>query len=284
MRIDVPGVLALAILLAAPVAAQDRPKFMEVTTIKVKPGKRGDLEAAMRKGAEANRRHKGDHWIAFESFYGDGMTMYVVSPRATMAAAEEGQVKFERALKEAYGTALPKLHQDFGNSIESIRTELRLRRWDLSVNAPATEEEMNRMVGEARWLRTTAVEVRRPHLLDFEKAVPEFLGGMQRKAPTMRSLVMQSAAGGDGGTYFYFSSLHKSLAEMDQMPSMREALGDDLFRKFVRMDGEAVVRAIPTVARIVPEISNPPEAIAVVARDFWTPKPVTAARKARATQ
>ncbi|HWQ55638.1 MAG TPA: hypothetical protein VN442_18265 [Bryobacteraceae bacterium] len=284
MRIDVPGVLALSVLLAAPVAAQDRPKFMEVTTVKVKPGKRGDLEAAMRKGVEANRRYKGDHWIAFDSFYGDGMTMYLLSPRATMADAEQGFGNFERAMKEAYGAALPKLYQDFGNSIESIRTELRLRRWDLSQNVPATQEEMNRMVGEARWLRMTAVEVRRPHLLEFEKFVPELLGGMQRKVPAMRTMVMQSSAGGDGGIYFYFTSLHKSLAEMDQFPNIREALGEDLFRKFLRMDGEAVVRAIPMVARIVPELSNPPEAIASVSRDFWTPKPVMAARKAKAAQ
>jgi hypothetical protein len=281
MGMSATGTLAFAVVMALPLAAQNRPNYLDVTTVTVKPGKRGDFDAAVRRGADANRRHKGDNWIAFETVYGEP-SIAIATPRASLADVERAFGSFERAMKEAFGAGLAREYEQFGSAIESMRSEIRVRRWDLSRNAPAEPEGLDRMIGEARWMRTTAVEVHRAKLLDFEKFVAEILDETHGRNPALRTLTTQSLVGSDGGIHFYFTNVQRSLEELDASPSLRRTLGEETFRRFVKMDGEMVVRARTTIARVMPELSNPPESVVNVSREFWTPKPPAGRRTAAA--
>ena len=98
----------------------------------------------MRKAVDANRRNKGDHWIAWGTAYGPGGTVYFISPRASFADVEKASADFDRALKESLGPAAAKLGFDFDSCVERSRSEIRIFRWDLSRNAPEDSQEIMR--------------------------------------------------------------------------------------------------------------------------------------------
>src|SRR5579871_2309512 len=93
--------LALTLLLTAPAATQNQEDYLDLLVVKVRPEKGADFDALNRKVAEANRRHKGDAWLAFETTYGEQNTVTFISPRQNYAAIGQGLELFEKALKEA---------------------------------------------------------------------------------------------------------------------------------------------------------------------------------------
>lgn len=283
------GVLALSLVAWAPAGAQEspapqnRPKYLDVMTVQIKPDKHADFHALVRKAVDANRRNKGDHWIAWGTAFGPGGTVYFTSPRASFADVEKASADFDRALKESLGPAAAKLGFDFDSCVERSRSEIRIFRWDLSRNAPEDSQEIMRTVANTRWVRTSNVEVLRAKVAEWEAAAPEFLNAMARGTPNLMTLVTQSIVGGTGeNVQFHFATYCKSMADMDAMPTMRERMGDELFRKFQQLNAGTVARVNTAILRPIAELSNPPEFIVNVSRDFWSPKPpMTAARKAR---
>lgn len=279
----VPGLLALSAVLAAPAFTQPRPKFLDVMTVQLKPDKHAEFHALMRKAVDANRRNNGDHWITWAPVYGTGGTVQFTSPRLNYADVEKSYQDFDRALKESLGPAMEKLGYDFDSCIESSRSELRLFRWDLSRNVPDDIEALHRMVGNARWVRTTRVEVKRDRVTDFENRLPEFLDALHKNLPEHMTMVSQTSTGSSGdGVPFYFTNFYSSMAEMDKLLPMKEMLGEELYAKFGQMNGEDVLRVATEIARPMPQLSNPPEDIVKVSQDFWMPRPTaTAARRAK---
>jgi hypothetical protein len=140
-----------------------------------------------------------------------------------------------------------------------------------------------RTVANTRWVRTSSVEVLRGKVAEWETAAPEFLDAMSRGTPKIMTLVTQTIVGGAGGNVqFHFATYCKSMADMDAMRTMRERMGDELFRRFQQLNGETVARVNTAILRPIPDLSNPPELIVNVSRDFWSPRPpMTAARKAK---
>ena len=282
MRMQYWGLVALACL--SPLSAEEKPKYLDVTTVRVKPDKHADFEALLRKAVDANRRFKGDQWITWATVYGTGGTYDFTSRRGSLGEVEAGNVSFERALKEALGPAVAGMGHDFDSCIESSRSEIRRWRYEFARNVPETTEEWMRTVGNTRWVRTTRVEVRRGKVAEFEAALPEFLDAMYRRTPKVPLMVSQTVIGGDGeGIAFQLATYFQSMADMDAVPGNRESMGDELYRKFEQMNGEAVIRVSSRIIRPLPELSNPPETIVSVSRDFWMPaaQPMTAARKAK---
>ncbi|MBV9085524.1 MAG: hypothetical protein JOZ62_22850, partial [Acidobacteriaceae bacterium] len=90
-------------VLAAPFASAQMGDYLDVFVAKVKPEKRADFDAVNRRITEANRKAKGDTWIALEILYGESNTIYFVSQRKDYAAVDAGTTAFENAIKEAYG-------------------------------------------------------------------------------------------------------------------------------------------------------------------------------------
>jgi hypothetical protein len=275
------GAAAFFVCLAVPAFSADQPKYLDLTIVKVKPDKHAEFQTVSKKIADLNRRYKGDHWIAFDTVYGPESTVEFAVPRMNYAGVDQGLKSFMGALQEGMGGNSASLENEFGACVESMRNELRAWRWDLSRNVPQDPAEFDRMIGGMRWVRTVEVTVRMGHNAGFEAVVGKAMDALYNGNPNRVVLVTQSMVGQDTNHY-YLTLVAKDLADFDGLPNMREGLGEELYHKFLDMNKEDVTHAVYRISRVLPELSNPPEAIVNVSRDYWMPpQPMMAARKAR---
>jgi hypothetical protein len=269
--------LVVVVCLAAPVAVRAQGDYLDVFIVKVKPEKLADFQVLSKKWAEANRRYNGDRWLALEAIYGEGNVYQFTSTRKDYADIDKTNEASMLAVNKAFGKeAALKIEQDFMNCLVWSRAELRRRRWDLSRKPPKDADAYVKLIGESRFLRTTAVHIRPGHITDFEALSKEMKEAGEKNPDTQPVFVSQVIEGGNGTT-FYVSSLRSSLAGFDHNPTLREILGEEGFKKFQQISADAVETAESTLFRFTPDLSNPPEEVAQVASDFWRPKAVMAA-------
>src|SRR5712692_901667 len=167
--------LAVVVCLAAPVAVHAQGDYLDVYIVKVKPEKLADFQALTKKWVDANRRFNGDRWLAQETIFGEGDTITFVSIRQNYADIDKSFEASMSAANKAFGKeGAEKILHDWENCLASSRSELRIRRWDLSRKAPADAAAWAKQVGEARYLRTVAVHVRPGRASEFEAMFKEF--------------------------------------------------------------------------------------------------------------
>jgi quinol monooxygenase YgiN len=261
-------------LFASALAPAQMSSYLDIYVVQVKPDRRADFEAISHKVADANRKPKGDRWIAMETSYGEGNVFTFVSERQDYAAVGQSMKDFMSALNDAFGPAgSKKLGADYNNTVVSMRNELRRRRWDLSINAPKDPDAYVKIVGSARWLRTIEVHVREGHIAEFEDQVKQVKTAYESGASSWSFFVSQVVAGAPGNVY-YISTLQPSLAAFDSAPSTRKLMGDEAFAAWEKSTGDTVTWSETRILRFVPELSSPPDAIAQTAQEFWNPKPV----------
>jgi quinol monooxygenase YgiN len=268
-------------LLAAAAAAQTNNSIQDVYIAKVKPEKRADFDAAARKIADANRKAKGDIFIAYSVEYGDHDTIMFSSVRENFAAIDTGIEKFEAAMKEGFGPTFMKLFQDMSNCVVSSRSEVRRRRMDLSRNIPADDAGIYKLVGSSRWMRQNIVRIRPGHGEDFESLLKEMKAGFEKQADGRMSIVSNVIAGDRSGTY-YLTSFGKKLGDFEPPKTpLKEIIGEEAYQHYLKTGADAVLMSETMISRILPELSNPPEGIAAIDPSFWRParKPAAPAAK-----
>lgn len=273
--------LLCAAALAVTAHAQAPSGIVDVFAVKVKPEKRADFDAVGKKIADANRKHKGDNWIAYGTEYGEQNTVFFASVRENYAGIDKATEAFMGAMKESYGPTFMKLFQDMSNCMVSSRGEVRRRRMDLSWNVPGDQAAVEKMVGQSRWMRFITIRVRPGHTNSYEETIKALKAGFEKGPNKVPGLVSQSAAGTPNGTY-YVTTFAKSLADYDPMPnapSLQEMLGQRGFAMFNKSSTEDVITTEWDIARLLPELSNPPAGIVSADPDFWTPKPPPPAKK-----
>ena len=269
---------AVTMMVAVPAVAQMPEQFLDVYIAKVRPEKRAEFDAINKKMADANRRNKGDTWIAMETVYGESNTVSFISTRRSYADAEKGEDAFVAALNKAYGQAgAEKLEQDFNSTLVSSRVEFRRRRWDLSANVPADPASLLKLVGQSRWLRTTVVHVRPGHVLDMEAHLKELKAALEKTSPPQVTLVSQAVAG-QSGTVFYVTAPEGSLGGFGSRTPTPQLLGEEGYQRFLKMLAESVEGTETVINHFLPELSNPPAEVTAAAPDFWAPKPKMAAK------
>jgi hypothetical protein len=267
---------AIVVCLAAPIAVKAQGDYLDVFVVKVKPDKVADFMAVTKKWVDANRRFNGDHWIAMETVYGDPYVYQMTSTRADYADADKSSNAGMAAANKAFGKdGALKLLQDFNNCVVSSRAELRRRRWDLSRKPPTDADAYAQFIGQSRFLRTTAVHVRPGHTSDFEALLKELKEGTEKNPDVAPLFVSQVVEGGKGAT-FYLSSLRPSMGGFDHNPVLKDILGEEAFKKMQQMVADSYETSESTLYRFNAELSNPPEAVAKVAMDFWHPKALVA--------
>jgi hypothetical protein len=270
--------LAATMLVAVAAPAQMPEDYLDVLTAKVRPDKRAEFDALSKKVVDANRRNKGDTWIAMETEYGESNTVSFVSTRHSYGDAEKAGEAFVAALNKAYGQAgAEKLEQDFNNTLISSRGEFRRRRWDLSANVPADPAALLKLVGQSRWLRTTAVHVRTGHAPEVEAHLKELKTALEKTNPPQVTLVSQALAG-QSGTVFYVTAPESSLGGFDRRTPTPQLLGEEGYRRFLKVAAESVQDTETVINHFLPELSNPPAEVTAAAPDFWAPKPKMAAK------
>ncbi len=270
----------LSVLFAASAAAQ-LPKYLDVFTVKIKPEKHADFMTAAKRLADANRRNQGDYFLAWGTEYGEpGITF--TTRRSDLAAIERGMDMFRKATHEAFGAGAEKFMQDLMGSTSDARAEVRAFRWDLARHAPEQQDDIDRVVGNARWIRTITLRVKPDRRDDFEGWMRDSKAAMEKADPEP-AFIAQSYVGQEGVEY-YVTHFAASLGDFDKRPTLREMLGEEGYNDYMKRTAEDVISARITLGRAMPEISNVPESIVNVSRDFWTPKTATtgtAARKAK---
>lgn len=262
---------AIGVLLAVPAVAQ-RDDYLDVMTVKIKPEKASDFRAVAKRIADANRRHGGDDWLSAETIYGEGGTYSFISPRRDFAAIEAAYGRFMKAMMEGYGPAgVEKVFAEFERCVQSSRSEVRRRRWDLSANAPEGEDA-NKMIGNARWLATTRVRIKPGQSQAFEGNIKRLKDALERTSRDRHLLVSQTVLGGPAGT-FYLTRVLQSFAGLDGTKPLRELMGDEAYEQYTRDMRETVLESDSSIMRIVPDYSNIAKEVAAVAPEFWNPKP-----------
>lgn len=276
------NVVSIAAMLAASAAGQSPSGYVEQYIVKVKPEKRAEFDAVAKKIADANRKYKGDHWLAYSTEYGEQNTVTFSSVRDNFASIDTASGAFLSAMKEGYGPGFMKLFQDMNNCVTSARGEVRRRRQDLSWNLPADASGFSKYVGESKWMRVLTVRVRPGKTTEYEEIVKSIKSAFEKGSPRTPASVSQSSVGQPAGTY-YFTSFAKSLGDLDarQTTPLRELMGGDAYQRYQKAISEDTFTSESTIARILPELSNPTAEIAGANPDFWTPK-ATAAPKPKA--
>jgi hypothetical protein len=268
------------ILLATLTTAQAQEQYLDVYVAQVKPEKRADFDAIAKKMVAANRQSKGDAWITMETVYGPNNRVTFISTRQSYADAESGSAAFNEAIQKAHGkAAADKLYQDFTQCVVSTRSELRRRRWDLSSNAPSDPAAMAKMLGESRWLRTSVIHVRPGQGPALEALLKDVKAAREKNSPDVTTLVSQGVAGQEG-TIYYVTTLQKSMAGFDTIPTLQKVLGDEGYAHYLKVGSEIVENTETVISRFLPELSNPPADIVAAAPDYWNPKPAALAKAA----
>jgi quinol monooxygenase YgiN len=277
----VPWILAACALVAAPAAAQLQNDLLDVFTIQIKPEKTAQFEAVARKITAANRQNGGSDWLAVSQEYGPGYTIRFISTRDNFAAIESSSKSFMAAMAKAYGqAATEQIFHDIDACTESSQSEIRRRRWDLSANAPADAAAMARLVGEARFVQTTAIRVQPGQGPRVEEQIRLYKAAAEKATPKVTVLVSQAVTG-QTGTVFYLSTLRKSLAEIDGSPSTAQLLGQESYAAFLKVVSESVLSTDNYIGRYRPDLSNPASTIVAAAPDFWSPAPALASKGAK---
>src|SRR6516225_6617869 len=273
--------LLLVVSLVVPIAAHAQGDYLDVYIAKVKPEKLADFEAITKKWIDANKRFNGDTWIAMETVYGEGNVYQFTSTRQDYGEIDKINEAVMAAANKAFGKeAGEKMERDFLNCLVWSRSELRRRRWDLSRKAPADAAAYAKLIGESRYLRTTAVHVRPGRVADFEALLKDLKAAGEKAANTQPVFVSQVIEG-TKGTTFYVSTLRSSMAGFDNNPSMKDILGEEGYKKFLQGHADFVEEADSAIFRFSPELTNPPEDIVAVAPGFWRTKPTAPAAVAK---
>ena len=266
------------VLLATLAAGQAPEQYLDVYTAQVKPERRADFDAITKKMVAANRQNKGDNWLTLETIYGNGNRVTFISMRNSYGETEKGSDSFYAALQKSLGKAgTDKLFQDYNQCVVGTHSELRRRRWDLSSNPPADAAAMTKMLGETRWLRTTAVHVKPGQVTAFEALLKEIKTAREKTSPPQTTLVSQAVAGQEG-TVFYVSTLQSSMAGFDSIPTLQQTLGDEAYARFLKTSADLVADTETVINHFLPELSNPTEDVVAVAPDYWRPKTAVAAK------
>lgn len=279
MKNSLLRVLAAALLLvfAVAVLAQSKEDYLDVYQVQVKPEKRAEFDAIIKKIADANRNNHGDQWETLESMYGEGNWITFISHRQSYADVESGMTAFNNAISKAFGAGASKMFAEFGSCLVSSRGELRRRRWDLS-NAPADPAARDKIIGQSRFLRTSVIHVRPGRAAEFEAVLKQVKEARDKSKNPETVFVSQSMVGTEG-TVYYVTYLKPSFAGFDGQPSMKELLGDEDYRNAMKVGSETIQNLSTVINRFVPEFSNASTEIAAAAPAFWNPKPAVAAKK-----
>jgi hypothetical protein len=267
--------LAGAVLLAGSAAAQ-RSEYLDVLRITVRPEKRTEFEAAIKRMAQANRQNNGDHWTAISTEYGDNNTITLVTGRLNYSDIDRGFEMFEGAVKKAAGgqAGFDKLMQAYESTITRSRGEIRRVRWDLCVNIPEPEAFM-KVVATSRWVRTSRVEVRPGRSLDYENLLKNVKAAVE-KSSFKKPVHIAQAADGTSGPAYYVSMFGAKLGDFDDIPKLSEMLGEEGFATYLKTVAEVVVSSESALGRFLPELSVVPKEFAAAAPEFWNPKPAPA--------
>jgi hypothetical protein len=262
------------LLTGACAVAQTGADYLDLTRVQVRGDKSKEFEDAIKKMADANRKYKGDRWVALSTEYGDFGGYSFSSTRQNMEAVETAMGAFRNALKEGLGPLGEKLMRDLMAYSVSGHNEIRHRRWDLSVNAPSSMEGLTKMVAKTRWIRTLTVNLKPGHNVDYVEAWKPFKQELAKVSPPVPMLVSESTTGPPA---IFVGVYYQDWAQMDAaMPGVMNAVTSQAYQGLMKASQISVADSRWDILRIRPELSCPPDEVIQADPAFWKPKPAAA--------
>jgi hypothetical protein len=275
MRRVMGTVLCGLLLTGACAMAQTGAEYLDITRVNVRGEKTKEFEDAIKKMSEVNRKYKGDRWVTLTREYGDFGGYMFTSTRANFAEVETGMGAFQKAMKEGLGPLADKLMHDLYADSASGRSEIRHRRWDLSVNAPSGKEDYLKTVAQTRWIRVLTTNLKPGYTREYIDGWKPFQAELQKDIPGAAIWVSESSTGAPAtftGVYY------KSWAEMDEgAAGLQKALASPAYQQLMAATRNAVASSTWEIYHIRPELSCPPDEIVQADPAFWKPKPAPAA-------
>jgi len=269
-----------ALLVTGLCAAQqmaDEPRYMELSWMRVKQDKTAEFAQMSARIADANRRGKGDTWVAYADLYGRDNFVWMAAGRKSLGDIEPGMNKFMGAIKEFMGYSGERFFAEASKTVENSGSELWRHRFDLSWNLK-DGEDWEAHLAKAHYVAVVTIRVKPGHVLDTEqqiKMVSEAVTGSSDSKAV--GLVSELVMGGEAGR-FYVRIPFESLADFGQMPSVRRLLGDEGYRKYSEMTAQDFASVDYSLKRIVPEWSSPPAGFVEANPAMWKMKPMVTAK------
>jgi len=254
------------------------PGYLETTWMKVRQDKVAEFNQLAIRIADANRRGKGDNWVATVDMYGRDNYVEMTSTRSSLAEIEPGMNKFGGALKEFMGFSWERFAAETSKLTDSSGSELRVRHPELSWKISDMPSWLAQ-VGKAKCLAIIIIQVKPGHLADAEKQLIMIRDAANGKAEAMAGSVSQVSFGGDPGTFWITIPLPE-ITDMARMGSTRTLLGEEAYRQYSEMSAQNYAKVEYSLRRFVPEWSNPPAAFVEANPKFWTVKAPAAKPKA----
>ena len=268
----IPWAIALVLLLGIGYTTQAQESYLDEYIVHVKPEKRSDYDALIKKLVAANRDHSGDAWVTLETAYGESDTLRFVSTRSSYADLEKASGVFMGAVEKALGhPGTENLFESLASYTASSNNMLLRRRPDLSVNFPPDSTTQSKVVGNTRWIRLIRIVVRIGQGPRFEELAKQIKAAEEKASPNIRSWISQSAVG-ERASVYYVAELQSSLAAFDSAPVLSQMMPKDTYQDLLRTASEVIETEDVTLNRMVPELSNPPADTVNAAPDFWRPK------------
>jgi hypothetical protein len=263
------------VLVATPASLRaQNPGYLDDFIVRVKPDKVAQFEAVAKKIADANRHPGGDRWLAMNTAYGESNTYVFTSLRGSYADIEKAAEMFMGALDKSMGKmASQKLLNDFNDCVISSRTQLRVRRPDLSGKMPSDPQAINDLVGKSRVVRVLAIRVREGHEPEFE-ALMKDINAHADSNPNTQPVFVSQVIEGSRGSVYYVTFFRTSMAGFDNNPELKDFMGDEGMAKVEKTIAEVGAGSESTIYRFDPELSSPPDEIVQASADFWQPKPM----------
>ena len=262
------------VLTSACAMAQTGADYLDMTRVQVRGDKGKEFENAVEKLAEVNREYKGDRWVALSTEYGEFGGYTFASTRENLAAVETGMCAFQKALKEGLGPMGDKLMRDLSAFSASGHSELRHRRWDLSVNKPSSTADLLKIVAQTRWIRTLTLNMKPGRNMQYIEAWKPFMAELEKISPPVPVFVSESSTGSPA---LFVGVYYKSWAEMDAgAAGVQRAVESQAYQHLTMVTQDTVEASRWEVLKLRPELSCPPDEVIQSDPAFWKPKPAAA--------
>jgi hypothetical protein len=271
------GVTALVIASASLCVGQEassHSSYIEMSWMKVKQDKVGEFGQMATRIADANRRGKGDNWVAYMDMYGKDNYIWMGSRRSSLSDIEPGMMKFMGAIKEFMGFTPDRFFAEASKLVEGSGTELWRQRFDLSWNVKDADE-WGAQLAKAHFVAVAKVHLKPGHILDAEKQIAMIRDAVLEHGDKNAAAVTQIIEGGDPATFYVRVPL-ASMADLEKMATPRSVLGEEGYQKYSEMTAQNYATVEYSLKRMVPEWSNPPASFVEANPEMWKVKPMAA--------
>lgn len=261
----------------------DQTSYLELSWMRVKQDKVAEFGQLASRIADANRRGKGDQWIAYMDYYGRDNYIWIVSRRNSLTELEPAMNSFMGAVKEFMGYSPERFMAETSKTVEASGGELLRQRFDLSWGIKDADD-WTAHLAKAHYVAVITVHVKAGHMADVENQLRTLKDAVVGHEDAPPGSVMQLLFGGDPGTFYVRIPL-ESITDMNKMVSPRGALGEEGYKRYSEMTAQNIVSFDYALKRFVPEWSNPPAAFIEANPTMWKVKPIAPAKpKAAASE